>query len=256
MDNFMTQKLTLVKSNSQEIENIKASVQDKIYIKDTSIPVEEGDIFEYENPAGIIEYLEVVSVIYNEHSRLGHIKIEYRKTEKSLKIYLDTNIVSRANDFRINDKDAKALRLISEKIGENKVSLFTSKKAKKEIERTKPESKKNFLLFIYNMIEKIPNSNLIQVTSGAMGTSQLGTSAMSTGSSSESFLFTQLKNIFDNDDAEHIFQAEKSNMDYFLTLDKKSIINRVSGNHDEFRKIGLNINLVLPSDLLEVLNNK
>ena len=65
----------------------------------------------------------------------------------------------------------------------------------------------------------------------------------------ENPLFTQLKTIFDLDDAEHIFQAHKRNMDYFLTLDKKTIINRAVLNKDKLQQTGISLKFVLPTEL-------
>lgn len=79
LDYFMTEKLILIKKDSKRIEDIKASVQDRIYINDVHIPIEEEDIFEYINPAGITNYFKVTKVIYYNHPQLGHIEVDYKK---------------------------------------------------------------------------------------------------------------------------------------------------------------------------------
>ena len=79
-EHFMKQELKLVKKDSPEMEGIKASVQDKIYINDIKLPVEEGDIFEHTLPSGVKQSLLVTKVtLYNVGSRLDHYKIEYVK---------------------------------------------------------------------------------------------------------------------------------------------------------------------------------
>jgi len=66
-------------------------------------------------------------------------------------------------------------------------------------------------------------------------------------------LFTKLKQIFDKDDAELIFQAEKNNLDYFLTLDKRTILNRLREKEDQLKEIGLKVKIVSPSQLVKEL---
>ncbi len=79
-DNFMIQRLKLIKKDSSIIEGIKASVQAKIFINDIKLPIEEGDIFEYTLSSGINQKLLVTKVtLYNVGSSLDHYKIEYIK---------------------------------------------------------------------------------------------------------------------------------------------------------------------------------
>lgn len=79
-NNFMTQELKLIKKDSSIAEGIRASVQEKIYINDIKLPVEEGDTFEYVLPSGIKQKLLVTKVtLYNARSPLDHYEIEYVK---------------------------------------------------------------------------------------------------------------------------------------------------------------------------------
>jgi hypothetical protein len=51
-----------------------------IFINDIKIPIEEGDIFEYNLPSGIHQKLLVTKVtLYNIGSSLDHYEIEYIK---------------------------------------------------------------------------------------------------------------------------------------------------------------------------------
>ena len=68
-------------------------------------------------------------------------------------------------------------------------------------------------------------------------------------------LFLKLKQIFDEDDAEHIFQAEKNDMDYFLTLDKKTILNRVLSNRNKLKEANVTLRFVLPTELVRELHS-
>lgn len=80
LDNFMKQKLKLIRKNGQVIEDVHASVQEVIYINDVKLPVEEGDIFEYKLPSGFKQRVLVTKVtLYSMNSPLDHYEIEYVK---------------------------------------------------------------------------------------------------------------------------------------------------------------------------------
>jgi predicted nucleic acid-binding protein len=66
-------------------------------------------------------------------------------------------------------------------------------------------------------------------------------------------LFIKLKQIFDKEDAELIFQAEKNDLDYFSTLDKKTILNRLREKENQLKEINLKIKIVSPSQLIKEL---
>ena len=255
-NHFMTENLTLVKKDSSKIDGIRASVQNKIYINGTNILVEEDDIFEYINPAGVKNYLKAIKVIYYNHPRLGHVEIDYQKTKILYRVYLDTNIVSRVKDFKLEEEEAKALRVISEKFDKQEIELFISLKVKEEIEKIKEITQREFLLFICNLVKKVPYANLVKSVPSTFGSAPFGVATFGGSYNVESPLLAKLKTLFDKDDAEHIFQAEKANLDYFLTLDRRSIINRINQKPDEFRKIGLRINIVLPTDLINILRDR
>lgn len=63
--------------------------------------------------------------------------------------------------------------------------------------------------------------------------------------------FTQLKTVFDKDDAEHILQAIKAECDYFLAVDYSTILNRVETNIKILLDISPNTQLVDPIELLK-----
>jgi len=75
----MKQKLTLWRKDGKMFPDILASVQDKIYINDIMLPIEEGDIFEYLLPSGLKQRLLVTRVTLYDTGRLDHYEIEYTK---------------------------------------------------------------------------------------------------------------------------------------------------------------------------------
>lgn len=80
MDYFLKQTLALKKKDGKIIENVKASVQDIIYINDIKLPIEEGDILIYVLPSGISQNMLVTRVtLFNFGSILDHYEVEYVK---------------------------------------------------------------------------------------------------------------------------------------------------------------------------------
>ncbi|GAB4273925.1 MAG: hypothetical protein Kow00111_27650 [Thermincola ferriacetica] len=69
-------------------------------------------------------------------------------------------------------------------------------------------------------------------------------------------LFTELKQVFDIHDAEHIFQAVKGKCDYFLTLDYKTILNRVTSHQNQLAIICKEMKFVDPVKLLNSVQSK
>lgn len=77
-EHLMKQNLKLIKNGYIIADNIKASVQDKIYINDIKLPIEAGDSFQYILPSGQIQNLIVKKItLYNMGSPLDHYEIEY-----------------------------------------------------------------------------------------------------------------------------------------------------------------------------------
>jgi leucyl aminopeptidase (aminopeptidase T) len=79
-DTFMTERLRLVKADGTVVDDIPASVQKKIYINDVKVPVEEGDILEFELLSGIKRRLLVTDmVVYAMGSQLDHMELTFVK---------------------------------------------------------------------------------------------------------------------------------------------------------------------------------
>jgi len=168
-----------------------------------------------------------------------------------LKVYLDANIISDPSKINnIHQEEIEALKTLSESL---RIKFYVSEKVKEEIEKHENPKKKNFLLFLYNLIQRIPQENTIRFVPATFGSVLFGSSTFGGGASSEDPLFTKLKNFFKADDAEHIFQAEKNNLDYFLTLDEKTILERIRKNKQQFQQLNLKIRIVSPSQLIKEL---
>jgi leucyl aminopeptidase (aminopeptidase T) len=79
--NFFNNIITIHRGNGTVINDVPASVQKKIYINDTKIPVESGDIISQELPSGLTKKMLVTNVqVYDMGMGLDHIEIDYTST--------------------------------------------------------------------------------------------------------------------------------------------------------------------------------
>lgn len=171
--------------------------------------------------------------------------------EKFSKVYIDGCIISdssKIDNFKEEEKMAlKKLWKLSDEL------FYTSEKTRREIEKHRNLKKREDLISLYNLIKKVPKKNIIKLIPATLNSVKFNETTFNGHAEREDMLLTKLKQIFEKDDAEHIFQAEKNNLDYFLTLDKKTILNRVRERQDQLKKIGLNIKIVSPSQLCRIL---
>ena len=147
---------------------------------------------------------------------------------RKIKVYTDTNILSRIPDPNTSQKILDVLEKLSEI---EHIDFVTSAKTNKEICKTSNRNKLTRLKLLYKLMAKIKVTNIKDFRPALLGVSTLGSMAYG-GMDVEVPLFCALKKIFDKDDSEHIFHAIKAQCDYFLTLDQKTILNRVKKRHN------------------------
>jgi predicted nucleic acid-binding protein len=168
-----------------------------------------------------------------------------------VKVYLDTNLIFDPIKIdNIEQGEVEALKTLSES---QRVKFYVSEKVKKEIEKHKNPKKKNYLLFLYNLIQKVPEENIIKDVPFLFDAIMFDEGVFDGNIKKEDPLFIKLKQIFDKEDAELIFQAEKNDLDYFSTLDKKTILNRLREKENQLKEINLKIKIVSPSQLIKEL---
>jgi hypothetical protein len=172
---------------------------------------------------------------------------------EKLRAYLDTNILSRITDLRISQKTINAYGKLSEF---EFIDFVTSDKTKREFGETRNSNKASILSFLYKIIDKIPPTNITHFGGGGYASSAFGGTAYGGGVSVEDPLFKNLKNVFDQDDAEHIFHAIKASCNYFLTLDKKTILNRAKLQTKQLKTSCLKIVFCSPEKLVEIIEQK
>lgn len=164
-----------------------------------------------------------------------------------MKVYLDTCILSRLLDMNIDDAELKALDVICD---DPRIDLVTSEKTLEEFLNTTNDKRKLTLKVLYKIITKVNKMAITYEAPALFGEAMFGEAMWGGGVTREKPLFKQLKDIFDSDDAMHIFQAISNKCDYFLTYDNKTILSRVKKNMKRIKLIAPNTQIVKPSELL------
>lgn len=164
---------------------------------------------------------------------------------RNVSVYVDTNIFSNALDPNMS----QGRKAIFKRLTLANINFVTSEKTKQEIDRITDESKLQQLESIYTFIAKIRTTHIKDFMPAVLGNSCLGSMALG-GMTVEDPLYCKLKKVFDKDDAEHIYHAIKARCDYFLTLDRKTILKRAKKHVGQLN--GLNIKFVSPGELIQI----
>jgi len=98
-NDLLTDRVSLIRNNGNRIDDIPASVQgNRIFVGDTSIQMEEGDILIRKLQNGLEEKYFISNLNYYEDKLLGHIKIGVKKETK-----IQTHVIPpTVHDFEIN----------------------------------------------------------------------------------------------------------------------------------------------------------
>ncbi len=164
-------------------------------------------------------------------------------------VYLDTNILSRIPDPQVPEQTAHALAKLTRLGG---IKFVTSDKSKQEILKTPNQQRNSLLQFLHALINKVPLYTVHY--SGALGMAPLN--ATPVGGDWTDPTYAKLTRIFEPDDAEHIVQALRAGCDYFMTLDVKTILNRVRANLAEVQEISGPMRFVAPEELVSLMENE
>jgi predicted nucleic acid-binding protein len=163
-----------------------------------------------------------------------------------LTAYIDSCIVSRVADLRISNSSATALARIASC---GRLAFVTSDKTLQEILQASDPKRRAILQFILALLDKVQFRTL--QLSGAIGGAPIG--SLPIGGQWTDPLWLELQAIFDRDDAEHITQAVRANCDFFLTLDKSTILDRVKTNSAAVTNLCGRLRVVSPEELVDLL---
>lgn len=149
--------------------------------------------------------------------------------------------------MNIDDVELKALDDIC---NDSRVELVTSEKTLEELSNTTNDKRKLTLKVLYKIITKVNKTAITYEAPALFGEAMFGEAMWGGGVTREKPLFKLLKDIFDEDDAIHIFQAISNQCDYFLTFDNKTILSRVPKNMERIKLMAPKTQIVKPSELL------
>jgi hypothetical protein len=79
-DRLLPDRVTIFKASGEKYSDIRASIQKKIYINQTDLPIEDGDTVEQVMPSGVIKKF-VITDVYIASGLRGpnHVEISYEK---------------------------------------------------------------------------------------------------------------------------------------------------------------------------------
>lgn len=175
-------------------------------------------------------------------------KIKYMKKNLT---YVDTCILSRIVDLRFSKKIGDAVNILCDI---DNVEMVTSPKTLDEFMKATDDKKRTALKLLFKIISKLQKKETLIYNPATWGSGVWGEFVWGGGSNSEDPDYTKIKKIFDIDDADHIYQAHKNNCDYFLTLDKKTILDRAKTYEKDLLSIPVKMKFVNPVDLVEKLS--
>jgi hypothetical protein len=172
------------------------------------------------------------------------------KENKSIKVYIDNCVFSKLLRGTIDDKEQlKALEKIYDC---DYINLVVSEEIFKEFVKTKEDNIRIALKLFYKLIKKIDTANIIRFEGGWSFPWKF---PITFGTAVKEKNFLKLKNIFKNGDEVHIYNAIKADCKYFLTLDYKTVLNKIKNDRVQMEIKGIcpNLKFVDPKELLEKL---
>ncbi len=159
---------------------------------------------------------------------------------------MDTCILSRIIDLRFKEETGIAIDKICDL---QNIEITTSPKTLEEFLKTKRNKRKTAFKLLFKIISKLEKKPTTIYRPNLWGEGLWGEGVWGGGTTSTDPIYIKISKIFDIDDAEHIYQAYKNNCEYFLTLDKKTILNRAKEYKKELDLIPLNMKFADPVEL-------
>jgi len=166
-------------------------------------------------------------------------------------VYVDNCILSRIIDLRFKKSTGVAIEKLCDL---DEVEMVTSSKTLDEFLNTTEDKKRTALRLLFKLISKIKKKEPMIFYPATFGGVPFGTATFGGGYSATDPVFEKINKIFDKDDSDHIYQAFKNGCQYFLTLDKETILNRVKKYKKELDLIPLNMKLVDPTGLVNEIS--
>lgn len=164
--------------------------------------------------------------------------------DQTVVVYLDNALISELADPELDHATVEALGELAEQEG---VAWVTSRVTLDEMLETGDSVKRGVLKFLYSLMDVTaytPPESMVGV-GGGFGPIAGG---------EEEPEFRRLREIFQGrGDVNHVFQAVRSNCDYFLTLDHRTILHNAREHRGDLNEICPDLEFVSPSKLLHAV---
>jgi hypothetical protein len=144
---------------------------------------------------------------------------------EKISVYLDTCIISGIARMDLKDDDIEALLTIFEQSKKGNLNIITSQISKSELDAIPVEFRKKHELIYYLLADSpyVQNARMVWQSGMNLGIG-IGLGFGHRRRSADP-LFSKLSSILpDANDAMHVFQATKNQIQYFLTVDQKTIL--------------------------------
>jgi len=160
------------------------------------------------------------------------------------KVYLDTNIISACIKHDIQDgQEMQAVIRIISFWKQGYIECYTSEDVKKELEKIPEKYKKQIdeAQTIWMLLEKSQNF-VEKVSRAGWGAVMWGEAPWGGGVVDVDPVFQKIRSIFPGEaDQRHIFLAIRNKIEYFVTYDKKTILNQAKEHEREIQELGIKI---------------
>src|SRR5262249_8592221 len=134
------------------------------------------------------------------------------QTGPAPRVYLDTCIISSLVKCDLSPEENDAVEHILDAYQATRLQLYTSPRAKEEIQRNRLPEHRNIQTRFYKLISALPVVQEVNTDSGLL---LMGVG----GGSHRDRLYAELLTLLTEYDAKHVFQAIKNRMDVFITTD-------------------------------------
>jgi hypothetical protein len=164
--------------------------------------------------------------------------------------YLDTCVLSHL--FDLGGAAPPPARLVAlERIADcPTIDLVTSEKTLEEISKDQDQTRRVSNKLLYKLLTKVNQNPIEHFLPSTFGGLAFGVGTFGGGATVADPLVVELGKIFpDRPDVEHIFQAVKNGCTYFVTIDRKSILNKVKVNATIVAGLCPGLSFLLPEEL-------
>jgi len=158
-----------------------------------------------------------------------------------MRIYVDNCVIGLIVDTAPEADELAAFVNITAR---SDLELVVSGKTSEELRRAQDRLKGQKLQILANLLKRVHSVQEISAAYGASAYGELPYAGEWTDP-----LLVGLRTIFEPDDADHVFQAARSGCRYFLTVDRRTILDRAAKHKADLTALCPDLDFVSPVTL-------